>query len=149
MAVAYRRLGGRRDLAEDAAQEAFLRLLRAQPFARLADGHALRGFVWRIADNVARTCRRAIEASGHHESLDAVLEDAPGTDAAQDRILEAREKLGSTLAGLQPVDRQILVMTAVGNTIKEIAEATGLSYSNAAVRLHRLRNHLQHKGLSP
>ena len=36
-AVAYRRCRGKREVAEDIAQEVFFRILRAKPFARLCD----------------------------------------------------------------------------------------------------------------
>jgi DNA-directed RNA polymerase specialized sigma24 family protein len=78
---------------------------------------------------------------------DPVLEDVPASEVGQDRVLEARERLASTLAGFSPLDRQIVVMAATGHSLKEIGEATGLSYSNTAVRLHRLRNRLHDKDL--
>jgi RNA polymerase sigma factor (sigma-70 family) len=54
-AVLHRKLGpSSRGIIEDAAQETFIRLLQAKPFDRIKGPDSLRGYLWRIADNVAR-----------------------------------------------------------------------------------------------
>ena len=57
--------------------------------------------------------------------------------------LEAREWLAMSLRGLSSVDREILSLTIQGYSLSDLAEATGLSYTNAGVRLHRLRKRLR------
>jgi len=44
---------------------------------------------------------------------------------------------------LKEPDRLLLRMVVEGYDLNEISEKLGLSYGNAAVRLHRIRNHLR------
>jgi DNA-directed RNA polymerase specialized sigma24 family protein len=122
----------------------FLRLLRARPFTRLANADALRAYVWRVADNVSRGYRRFLEAGSREKPLED-LGDAqvPSREPQPDEALEARNLLSVKLKGLTSVDHEILAMTVEGYDLGDIAEATGLSYSNAGVRLHRLRRRLR------
>ncbi len=55
------------------------------------------------------------------------------------------------LSGLDPADQQLMKLLIEGYTLPEISSRLELSYSNAAVRLHRLRQtlrkYMQDKGL--
>lgn len=51
--------------------------------------------------------------------------------------------MGEILGELQQGDRELLNLLLQGFTTKEIADRLGLQYSNASVRLHRLRMHLR------
>lgn len=146
-AVAYRRLRGTRALAEDAAQEVFLRLVRARPFSSLADEHALRAYVWRVAENTATDyLRRALERQAVEPALEDFGEgqiDVPAPATEREGTLELRDLLEEARHALPLVDQQILTLVIEGRDLSEIARATGLSYTNVGVRLHRLRKRLR------
>lgn len=145
-AAVYRRLRGSRALAEDASQEVFIRLVRACPFERLLDPDAFRRYVWRVADNVARDqARHAAHRYAIEVSLPEVETSGMGiqNSARIDENLDARDLLRHIVNKVVPADRQMLRLTLQGKTLSEIAKSEGLTYRNAAVRLHRLRQRLR------
>ena len=142
VALAYRRLGGHEELARDAAQDVFIRLLRTCPFARLEDADALRAYVWRTADNVSRDYRRRLDDNAKRTSPLEISEIASAVQSQPSDSIAFQQWFSSMSRHLLPIDREILLMTAQGYDLNEIAEATGLTYSNTAVRLHRLRRRL-------
>jgi RNA polymerase sigma factor (sigma-70 family) len=144
--VAYRRLRGSAALAEDATQEVFLRLVRSFPFGRLRKVDALRGYVWRVADNVALTYRRRLLAhptvplDDEREEVSAA-EHPAGTDWISE--VEIKELLNEIWQELSAADRRLLKMLLAGYSIKEVADAFAINYSAAAVRVWRLRAKLR------
>lgn len=145
-AVVYRRLRGAKALAEDASQEVFLRLVRACPFERLRDPDAFRRYVWRVADNVARTYARRILARHAAEiptpEAEIGARDVQRVDLVEEK-LAAEELLRQVVGGIEPRDRELLRLVLAGHSLSEIAKATGVTYGSAAVRLHRLRQRLR------
>ncbi|HKY20606.1 MAG TPA: sigma-70 family RNA polymerase sigma factor [Vicinamibacterales bacterium] len=144
--VTYRRLRGAKGLAEDAAQETFIKLLRSLPFDSLHGADDLRAYIWRAADNVARDFFRKsmqMEARLVHPEGDVI--DEPTTDIGADDRLRLTEWVEHTLLELPSTDRTILKMLIEGNGLTEIAEATGLTYSAAGSRVSRLRDRLRSK----
>jgi RNA polymerase sigma-70 factor (ECF subfamily) len=144
--VVYRRLRGSADLAEDATQEVFLRLVRSFPFGRLREVDAFRGYVWRVANNVALTYQRRILAHPTTQ-LDTEFEE---TSAAEDRVsmdwvgdVEVKELLSEVWPELSTNDRKLLRMLLAGHSIGEIGRAFGLAYGAAALRVWRLRVRLR------
>jgi RNA polymerase sigma factor (sigma-70 family) len=135
-AVAYRRCRGAREMAEDVAQEVFVRLLHARPFARLQDSSALRGYLFVTAQNTA--AKRMSQFLSRNEAPLAETFDLPDSSSIEERtvIESARQRLSL-------VDQQILSLVVSGMGLREIAEKVGLSYANTAVRLHRLRKQLR------
>jgi RNA polymerase sigma-70 factor (ECF subfamily) len=145
-AVVYRRLHGAKALAEEASQEVFLRLVRACPFKRLRDPDAFRGYVWRVADNVARTYARRVLARHAAEVTPPEAEVGAADVQHFDRVEEelgAEELLRQVMGAIESRDRELLRLVLEGHSLSEIAKATGLTYGNAAVRLHRLRRRLR------
>jgi RNA polymerase sigma factor (sigma-70 family) len=135
-AVAYRRCRGGRELAEDIAQHVFLRLLRARPFDRIQSPAALRSFLYVMTENAAKSHLARLLSRRESPLPDSF--DAPVESSTETHWLI--EQITRTLA---PVDQRILALVAAGMGLKEVASATGLSYANTAVRLHRLRKLLR------
>ena len=145
IAVIYRRLtGGERKAVEDATQEVFIRLFRARPFDQIPDWDSLRAYVWKIADNVARTHlqRLRVEKGVERDLVEwRVLE--PSAEALDsESSLQAREFFDLAESVLSPKDRDLFRLMLEGSTLGQAAEQLGLSYSNAGIRMHRIRRKL-------
>jgi len=141
VAVIYRYLRGSKENTEDAAQEVFLRMARANAFGRIDNADALRLYLWKISVNVARTFRARDRARQHIESPSDDL-----TEEASDLVLRddepdliAADLLRSVFRDLDPQDRKLLQWMLEGRKVREIAETEGITYSNAGVRIYRLR----------
>ena len=112
------------DLAEDAAQEVFVRVARTRPFARLHQHHAIVGYFWRVADNTARDFlihvlprQTFITPTG----LTRRPHDACATTVNGEHRLELREWLEGARQTLRPPDREILALVIDGYSLAEIA----------------------------
>jgi RNA polymerase sigma factor (sigma-70 family) len=142
IAVIYRRLrGSERKAAEDAAQEVFIRLLRSRAFDHIPDAEALRAYVWRIADNVAKAhLRRVRTEKGDERGLAEWRPSVEGHDG--ESALLARQVFELAEGMLEPKDRDLFRLILEGSSLGQAADQMGLSYSNAGVRLHRIRRRL-------
>lgn len=144
MALNYRVLGGLQDLAEDASQDALIRLARYCPFERLTNVEAFRAYVRTVCRNVSFTYLRRLK-DRHETDLDEVpREQAVATGAtheADERML-LRELFGSALDDLDSEDARLLALLASGLSPHEIARIAGISRENTYVRIHRLRRRL-------
>lgn len=136
LAVSFRRLHGNRELAEDVAQEVFLLLARASPFERLTSADALKAYVWRMIQNTINSYLRLSQ-----------WEPSTGLQVKEQAQIEPNLELGlwidKKLADLSTQNRELIWMIAEGHSLADAAEATGLSYSAAGVRVHRLRKQLR------
>lgn len=136
--VLYRyliRMTGDADLAADAAQEAFVRLVEKRP-----DGDQIRGWLFRVATNVvrdeSRVRRRRVELL--RESPDrAPVGDAP-TDAHHAlEVAEQRDLVREALDKLNEKDRTVLLMREEGFSHQEIAEAVGTTTKSVGSMIAR------------
>lgn len=136
------RLTGDPDLAGDALQEAYLRLMTRPP---RETGEALRGWLFRVATNVVRDDwrrhRRALIEPERSEPPDALA------------ILEQREqtdRVRRLLMRLSRRQRTVLLMREEGFTYAQIARALDLSHNSvgplAARGLARLERLLREEG---
>ena len=135
-AVAYSRCRGARELAEDIAQDVFFRLFRAKPFDRIPGTAALRSFLYVMTANTAQSqlTRLLSRANRRFRSPSKPRSKGPSRSGGTSTEPPGR---------FAPIDQKILSLVVSGMRLKEVASATGLSYSNAAVRLHRLRKLLR------
>jgi RNA polymerase sigma factor (sigma-70 family) len=141
-AVVHRRL--QTSAVEDAAQEVFIKLLRSRPYENISDADAFRAYVWRMADNVAKTHLLKQHADQHAKRDLAEWQQFEPSGEALDGegALVANELLGLAENTLDAKDRDLLRMMLEGANLAQAADKLGLSYSNAGVRLHRMRRRL-------
>ena len=133
--VAFATTGSSQD-AEDAVQEAFLRVLRARD--RLDPTRNVRAYVARAATNAARELVRARARRSCHESAAPPKENAMPREDAQAR--EERAALRGALATLAPEYRLPFVLRhAEGFTVDEAATALSLPRSTVEKRSKKAR----------
>ncbi len=136
-------LGSQPADAEDLTAVAFLELWRRRRSVRFVDG-SLRPWLLVTSGNVWRNSSRSMRRS------EALLARLPHPDNAPDPSETVAERgSGRTrlarevLLSAREADRQLAVLTAVdGLSVREAAEALGISESAAKMRLSRLRKRL-------
>ena len=129
------RLTGDPDLAEDAAQEAFVRLVERPP----PPEHA-RAWLFRVGTNAARLSartgtrrRRLLEASPER----APVGDSPPAPDAWAEQEEVRARVRRALDALPERDRVMLLMREEGFAHREIAEAVGTTTGSVGTMITR------------
>ena len=137
-----------RDAADrgDLTQEIALQLWRS--WAGYDPERPFGTWVYRIAFNVAISHLRRRSRPGDS----AIAFDEAGPDALVDprddadehaRESESVERLQRLLAELNPLDRALLVLWLEEQSYRQIAEVLGLSETNVATRLSRLKERLR------
>jgi RNA polymerase sigma factor (sigma-70 family) len=143
LALVWRRV---RDpsIAEDAAQEVFVRLARAKPFKNIDGASQMRAYIWRVAVNVASDW--ILDRKRQQMRRDAVRDLNPPNVTPEPAQSEDRILFGEVFAlarrNLMKDETELLAHLLRGHSVGETARATGQSYSATAVRLHRLRGKL-------
>lgn len=128
------RLTGDRDAAEDAAQEAMVRLFT---HAVTGPAPALRAWAFKTATHLVRDRYRV------DENRRRLLRKHPvtpqGTDDPQRRMerAEDRHRARGALEALAPRDREMLLMRYEGFSYKEIAEAVDVASTSVGTLLAR------------
>ena len=139
------RLTGDADVAADAAQEAFVRLVENPP----RHGMNPRAWLFTVATNVVRDGART--RSRRRELLVGAPDRAPRPDAPADPETalirrERREAVRRALGALGEKERTILLMREEGFKHREIAEAVGTTTGSvgtmSARALDKLEAHL-------
>ena len=127
----------------DLLQEIHLHLWRS--FAAFDGRCSLRTWVYRVAHNVAtghvirqRRIRDRLVSVEHIEAMAG--SDSSELAASQ---AEALERLSLLIQRLKPLDRQIIVSYLEGMDANSIADITGLSSANVAMKIHRIKNILR------
>lgn len=122
-------------LAEDAAQEAFLRAFRALGSYRHESSFA--GWIRKIA---FRTAIDLVRRRRPEHPLPIEL----GVAISEERRHEAADLLREAMAALSPLDRQLLFAREIeGKPDREIAELFEMTVTGVRVRIHRARRRLQ------
>jgi RNA polymerase sigma-70 factor (ECF subfamily) len=135
------RMTGEADIAADAAQEAFVRLMDRPP----RESTHTRAWLFKVGINLAR---EALRTSGKRQRLlEATPERAPIADAVPlpDAELEKKEKRRRVHGALQQLperDRTILLMREEGFSHREIAEAVGTTTGSVGTLIARALNRL-------
>jgi RNA polymerase sigma-70 factor, ECF subfamily len=137
--TAYKLTRGDTPLAQDVAQDVFLRFLKYDGLNRVDSDATTLAYLRQMARNLVFTHRRrsAKWVSLDEHAIEALAEaDEPSTDEW------LRPDLERLLQALSEEDREIVALTLEGYSIREIAMRLQISYSAAAVRLHRARQRL-------
>ena len=129
------RLTGDPELAADAAQEAFVRLVERRP-----EGFQIRGWLYRVATNVvrddARVRRRRAELL--LEAVDRVpVGEAPPDPEKELEVKQTRHRVRGALEALSARDRTVLLMREEGFSHQEIAEAVGTTTKSVGTMVAR------------
>ena len=129
------RLTGDPDLAEDAAQEAFVRLVERPPTP-----DNMRAWLFRVGTNAARLSART--GGRRRRILEGAPERAPVGDApllpdAAAEQQEVRAKVRDALSQLPERDRVMLLMREEGFSHREIAEAVGTTTGSVGTMIAR------------
>lgn len=126
------RLTGDADVAEDLAQEAFVRLLDHS-----VPEDAVEGWLFTVATNLVRDRSRTRE---RHLRLLQQEDYSPEPPDRPDRLTERSERIRAVRRALQelaPRDRKMLLLREEGLKYSEIAEAVGVAPGSVGTLLAR------------
>lgn len=150
------RMIGRRDEAEDLAQEVFVQVFKA--IDQFRGDSKLSTWVYRIAVNLCKNRSKYLSRRhlGDQDDVDAIAERAPLTSAKgvsvgdisrPDEIVEGMQLeriVKMAISQIEPDFREVLVLRDVEDlTYEEIAEITGLASGTVKSRIHRARGQLR------
>ena len=126
---------------QDLLQEIHLGLW--QSFDGFDSRCSLRTWVYRVTHNVAasyviRLCRRNFPVLLSLEEMDSIP-DAHDAEAAADRH-KTLQQLLALIQRSRPFERQIILLYIEGMDAASIGEITGLSPSNVATKIHRIKS---------
>jgi RNA polymerase sigma-70 factor (ECF subfamily) len=136
---------GDANVAEDAAQEAFIRAWQHLPSYRPRS--PFRNWLYRIATNAARdSLRRERDVA----DIDAL--DLPSSDPGPGAVVERKERgaqVREAVLELPPASRAVLVLREYeGLSYREIADTLGIPIGTVMSRLNYARNRLR-EALAP
>ena len=152
------RMLGRRDEAEDMAQEVFVQVFKA--IGQFRGDSKLSTWIYRIAVNLCKNRIKYLSRrhDGAQDELETVAERAPlseakgltsGAIARPDQVLEgyqAEQIVQRCMAEIEAEFREVLVLRDVEDlSYEEIADITGLADGTVKSRIHRARNLLKQK----
>ena len=138
------------DKRQDLLQEIHLAVWRS--LERFDGRCSLRTWVYRVAHNVATShvISHRRQRSRQWVTLDALdaMPDHADTEAVDRELM--LHQLHTLIHQLEPPDRQLMLLYLEGLDAASIGEITGLSRSNVATKIHRLKrviaNHVRHGG---
>ena len=136
------RIVRRHDVADDVAQEAFVRAYRA--LASFDRGRPFGPWICRIAANLAINHLRSPES--REQELPETHASTPSTVGPLDTLLhgEAQQVLDRALSELPAEQRAVFVLRVVEElSYKEIADALGIAMGTVMSRLARARERLR------
>jgi len=126
---------------EDLAQEIAVQLWRA--FPKYDGTRAFSTWMYRVALNVAIShLRERSRYESHHEALDMEIHDAAADGGDAESDARVRE-LYRCIARLDPLDRALLILYLDERSQRDIAEILGISETNVATRIGRLKQRLR------
>jgi RNA polymerase sigma factor (sigma-70 family) len=146
LSAANRVLRGQLDVAKDVTQEAFQRIIQYCDFKKLQDSESFLSYFRAVCRNAGlNALRRLIPESVNEVSFDEfeMLSARVNRPDTPEQVLRAQQLVDELLKSLDPADQELMKLLLEGYSLAEIASRVGLSYVNAGVRLHRLRDALR------
>ena len=126
------RLTGDADVADELAQEAFVRLMEND-----VEATGIEGWLFTVATNLVRD-RSRVRSRRRELSEGRELEPEPGEPPDEAfRRSEAKRRVRRALDRLKPRDREMLLMREEGFSYAEIAETVGVADSSVGTLLSR------------
>lgn len=128
---------------EDLMQEMIYQLWRSASAGNYDKTRKFSTYMYRIALNVAISYYRKAGRAGIKVSLDGgmqLAEERP-EDGLHDRV----ETLHRFIAGLGELDKALMILYLEERSYKEIAEVLGLTETNVATKLSRIRDRLKQR----
>jgi RNA polymerase sigma factor (sigma-70 family) len=129
-----------RDDRDDLAQEIALQLWRS--FGTFDGSSRFSTWMYRVALNVAISFYRRESTRSRHvlsvdeRLLDAAIDDTPGPSDDLTLLYQFIERL-------DPLTKALVLLYLDGNSYREIADALGISETNAATKIGRLKTALK------
>jgi RNA polymerase sigma factor (sigma-70 family) len=120
------------EAAADLAQEAFIKMMRAEPATGV---HDARAYLFRTASNLATDYRRRQRFLPLVEDSDSVLDALPDPGATPEQVLLTRQelrRLQAAIDALPPRCREVFILARVADlTYAEIGARLGISPKTA------------------
>jgi RNA polymerase sigma factor (sigma-70 family) len=129
---------------DDLAQEIIYNLWKSYSSSGFRPHYKFSTWMYRVALNVAisfyRKERRQRRRVSYSENLLVVDDDVgpPGTEAEKDLAL-----LLQFIGALKEIDKSVILLYLGDKSYKEIAEITGITESNVATKLNRIKDKLK------
>jgi RNA polymerase sigma-70 factor (ECF subfamily) len=129
----------------DLRQEIHLQLWRS--FAAFDGRCSVKTWTFRVAHNTAVSyVNRERRKNAAFVSLEEIERTIPGAEVAPDIDRKrALEQLSQLIRNLKPLDRQIMISYLEELDSGAIADITGLSPANVAMKIHRIKNILSRR----
>jgi RNA polymerase sigma factor (sigma-70 family) len=128
-----------RDARDDLAQEIIIQLW--QSFGKYDESRRFSTWMYRIALNVAISFYRREKTRTRHVISDEehLLEAANETESQSEEI----RILYQFIEGLDPLNKALVLLYLDGNNYQEIAEVVGISETNVATKISRLKSKMK------
>jgi RNA polymerase sigma-70 factor (ECF subfamily) len=123
---------------EDYYQEMLIRIWKSYPSFKNKSGFST--WLYRVAINTAIDTIRKQNLQPRHTELSKIEYNIPQDD--QNIESDKKDILYQAINHLSDVEKGIIILYLEDYSYKEIAEIIGISYSNAGVKINRIKNQL-------
>jgi RNA polymerase sigma-70 factor (ECF subfamily) len=100
-------------------------------------------WIYRTAINTCITWHRKNVKHLHNISLDDITIEIPTSDSTKGEELRQMYQM---ISNLEPLEKAIITLWLDENSYEDIAEITGISRANVAIKLHRIKDKLIRQG---
>lgn len=134
----YKLTGGNKSLSEDLLHDVMIQFLDRKEVTRMRNESAARAF---IVTSVRNRWRDYLRRENKNESLDTL--DEPSSPDSPVELMLLEERLASIEKVLTEDERGTFWRMIEGKDLKEISQEESIKYSNAGVKVHRIRNKIR------